>query len=167
MRQAAASIPSNHGFATQTSYIITLLPNYFENPGQLTMDGKRGDLLENFIVCEALKYRYNKGKGSNLSFFRDSYLNEVNLMLRYADRFDAIEVKSAKTYNPDFEKGLKALRFVIEPKTLFGVHSIIPILNKNIFFCVIMRKSKMCNKILYYNEKIIYTLCLVACTYSL
>ncbi len=125
----------------QTSYIITLLPPYFENntkrliktpklyftdtglacyllgietSQQLSRDKKRGDLFENFIVSEAMKLRYNKGKESNLFFFRDSHGNEVDLLLKYGDLFDAIEIKSAQTFNTDFEKGLKVLNKVFE-----------------------------------------------------
>ena len=120
----------------QASYVITILPPYFENitkrltktpklyfmdtglacyllgietPQQLSRDRKRGDLFENFIVSEALKHRYNEGKESNLFFYRDSNHNEVDLMLKYGSDFDAIEVKSAQTYNSDFEKGLKVV----------------------------------------------------------
>lgn len=125
----------------QTSYIITLLPPYFENttkrltktpklyftdtglacyllgietPQQLSRDRKRGDLFENFIVSEALKQRYNKGKESNLFFYRDSHQNEVDLLLKHGERFDAIEIKSAQTFNTDFEKGLKVMKKVFE-----------------------------------------------------
>jgi predicted AAA+ superfamily ATPase len=127
----------------QASYIIFLLPPYFENTGkrltktsklyftdtglacyllgietsqQLSRDKKRGDLFENFIVAEALKERYNKGKESNLSFYRDSHQNEVDLLLKYGDRFDAIEIKSAQTFHPEFEKGLKAIEKVFGPR---------------------------------------------------
>ena len=120
----------------QASYIITLLPPYFENstkrltktpklyftdtglacyllgietPQQLSRDRKRGNLFENFIVSEALKQRYNKGKESNLFFYRDSHQNEVDLLCKHGDRFDAIEIKSSQTYNVDFEKGLKVI----------------------------------------------------------
>ncbi|KAA6343209.1 hypothetical protein EZS27_009079 [termite gut metagenome] len=125
----------------QTSYIITLLPPYFENttkrltktpklyfmdtglacyllgietPQQLNRDKKRGDLFENFIVSEALKQRYNKGKESNLFFYRDSNQNEVDLLLKHGDRFDAIEIKSAQTYHTEFEKGLKVVEKTFE-----------------------------------------------------
>ncbi|KAA6352366.1 hypothetical protein EZS27_000316 [termite gut metagenome] len=125
----------------QTSYIIALLPPYFENttkrltktpklyfmdtgmacyllgietPQQLARDKKRGDLFENFIVSEALKQRYNKGKESNLFFYRDSNQNEVDLLLKHGDRFDAVEIKSAQTYNTEFEKGLKVVEKTFE-----------------------------------------------------
>ncbi|MDF9831123.1 ATP-binding protein [Parabacteroides sp. PF5-6] len=125
----------------QTSYVITILPPYFENttkrltktpklyfmdtglacyllgienPQQLSRDRKRGDLFENFIVVEALKQCYNKGKESNLFFYRDSNQNEVDLLLKRGNHFDAIEIKSAQTYNPEFEKGLKVINKVFE-----------------------------------------------------
>lgn len=120
----------------QASYVIMLLPPYFENTRkrltktpklyfcdtglacyllgieseqQLARDKMRGHLFENFIVNEALKSRYNRGEESNLFFFRDSNANEVDLLLKQGDRFTAIEIKSAQTYHPDFEKGFRAL----------------------------------------------------------
>lgn len=42
----------------------------------------RGALFENFIVMEALKRRYNRGKESNLYFYRDSNQNEIDLLLK-------------------------------------------------------------------------------------
>lgn len=93
----------------QASYIVFLLPPYFENtrkrltktpklyftdtglachllgiesPEQLARDKMRGALFENFIVTEALKRRYNQGKESNLYFYRDSNQNEVDLLLK-------------------------------------------------------------------------------------
>ena len=119
----------------QTSYLIMLLPPYFENigkrmtktpklyftdtglacylleiesPQQLDRDKMRGALFENFVVAEALKHRHNTGKSNNLYFFRDSHQNEVDLLLKYGNTFDAIEIKSAQTFHVDFEKGLKS-----------------------------------------------------------
>lgn len=120
----------------QASYIITLLPPYFENSRkrltkapkiyftdtglacyllsiesaeQLSRDKMRGALFENFIVMEALKRRYNAGKESNLYFYRDSNGNEVDLLIKNGSCFKAIEIKSSMTYNTDFEKALKKI----------------------------------------------------------
>lgn len=120
----------------QASYVITLLPPYFENTRkrltktpklyfcdtglacsllgiessqQLSRDRMRGHLFENFIICEALKHRYNQGKESNLFFYRDSNAIEVDLLIKTGDNFKAIEIKSSQTYHPDFEKSIKAL----------------------------------------------------------
>ena len=120
----------------QASYIVTLLPPYFENtskrltkmpklyfldtglacyllgiesPEQLSRDKMRGALFENFVVTEALKQRYNQGKESNLYFYRDSNQNEIDLLLKRNTRPYGIEIKSSMTYHKDFEKALKRI----------------------------------------------------------
>lgn len=120
----------------QASYIVTLLPPYFENtskrltkmpklyfldtglacyllgiesPEQLSRDKMRGALFENFVVTEALKQRYNQGKESDLYFYRDSNQNEIDLLLKRNTRLYGIEIKSSMTYHKDFEKALKRI----------------------------------------------------------
>lgn len=121
----------------QASYIITLLPPYYENTRkrltktpklyfcdtglacnllgietelQLARDKMRGHLFENFIITEAVKSRYNKGKESNLFFYRDSNGVEVDLLLRTGSDYTAIEIKSSKTYHPEFETSIRSLK---------------------------------------------------------
>lgn len=127
----------------QASYIVTLLPPYFENSHkrltktpklyftdtglacnllgiesaqQLARDKMRGALFENFIVMEALKSRYNRGKESNLYFYRDSNQNEIDLVMKDSLGLSGIEIKSSMTYHPDFEKALKRMgEWINEP----------------------------------------------------
>jgi len=96
-----------------------------ENAAQLNRDKMRGHLFENFIVLEFLKNRYNKGKESNLYFYRDSNQNEVDLVLRTGNNFDVTEIKSSMTYNSDFEKGINYFSGIFKDR----------VINKQIIYC--------------------------------
>lgn len=117
----------------QASYLITLLPPYYENipkrlvkspklyfndpglacylldietPQQLDRDKMRGAIFENMIVMEAIKHRYNMGLEGGVFFYRDSNQNEVDLLIKQEGELIAIEVKSSMTYSSSFEKAL-------------------------------------------------------------
>lgn len=119
-----------------TSYVIFLLPPYYENTrkrltkspklyfcdtglacsllgiestAQMARDKMRGHLFENFVVAEFLKRRLNSGKEPNICFYRDSNMNEVDLIVDNSTYIEAYEVKSAMTYHPDFERTLRKL----------------------------------------------------------
>jgi hypothetical protein len=77
-----------------------------ENEIQVSRDPLRGNLFENMVVIEALKYRYNLGMRSNLFFYRESNGNEVDLIAERGRDLLAVEIKSGATVNPDFFKGL-------------------------------------------------------------
>lgn len=127
----------------QASYIVTLLPPYYENSRkrltktpklyfydtglaayllniensqQLSHDRMRGHLFENMVVMEFMKSAYNEGRSGNLSFYRDSNGNEIDLLVAKGGSYTAIEIKSAQTYNSDFEKGLKSASPELESK---------------------------------------------------
>lgn len=120
----------------QASYLITLLPPYYENISkrlikspklyfndtglacylldiesakQLDRDKMRGALFENMIVMEIIKHRYNQGKTGGVFFYRDSNQNEVDILLKQEGEITALEIKSAMTYNSSFEKSLKQI----------------------------------------------------------
>lgn len=117
----------------QASYLITLLPPYYENipkrlvkspklyfndpglacylldiesPQQLDRDKMRGAIFENMIVMEAIKHRYNMRLEGRVFFYRDSNQNEVDLLIKQEGELTAIEVKSSMTYSSSFEKAL-------------------------------------------------------------
>ncbi|WP_419661477.1 AAA ATPase like protein [Desulfosarcina variabilis str. Montpellier] len=77
-----------------------------ENAKQLSRDPLRGSLFENLVIAEALKYRFNQGKRSNLYFYRDSRGNEVDLILTNEPDLFPIEIKAGMTITRDYFKGL-------------------------------------------------------------
>ena len=118
----------------QASYIVFLMPPYFENSRkrltkspkmyfcdtglaccllgiesaeQLAFNRMRGHLFENLIVMELLKRRFNEGKESDLYFYRDSNQNEIDILQGNAYAMKALEIKSSMTYNPTFAKALQ------------------------------------------------------------
>lgn len=120
----------------QASYLVTLLPPYYENitkrvvktpklyfndpglacylldiesPKQLALDKMRGAVFENLMVMECIKHRFNQGKEGNVFFYRDSNGQEVDILVKEEGQLTAIEVKSSMTYQTDFAKTLKML----------------------------------------------------------
>ena len=120
----------------QASYVITMLPPYYENttkrliktpklyfcdtglacylldiesPQQLARDKMRGALFENLIVMEAIKSRLNVGKQPNAYFYRDSNQNEIDLILKRGEALTGIEIKSSMTYHKDFERTVRSM----------------------------------------------------------
>ena len=70
-------------------------------------DPLRGHLFENLVVLEFLKNRFEKAERSNLSYFRDSNHNEVDLIVPAGSDNWAVEIKSSQTIASDFFKGLE------------------------------------------------------------
>ena len=117
----------------ETSYIIFQLPPFFanirkrlvkspkiyfydvglasyligiENAEQVITHPLRGALFENMVVAETLKYRFNRGRQPNLSFFRDSRGLECDVLYETGRGIHAIEIKSGATVSSDYFKSL-------------------------------------------------------------
>ena len=80
-----------------------------ETVEQLTRDKMRGHLFENLIVMEALKGQFNRGRQNSLYFYRDSNMNEIDLLVCEGGMISGFEIKSAMTYHTDFSKQLKQM----------------------------------------------------------
>jgi predicted AAA+ superfamily ATPase len=76
-----------------------------ENPKQLISHSLRGNLFENFVVSELIKFRFNQGFTSNLYFYRDKR-HEVDLLYKIADKLMPIEIKSGQSISEDYFKNL-------------------------------------------------------------
>lgn len=125
----------------EASFIIFRLQPYFENFGkrlikspkifftdvglatyllgisetmQLQRDPLRGHLFENLVVLELLKARANQGLDPNLYYYRDVKKNEIDLLYKQGHNLYPIEIKSSKTFHPDFVKPLRFFQEVAE-----------------------------------------------------
>ncbi len=92
-------------FFTDTGLVCHLLA--IETPQQAARDALRGSLYENWIILEVLKTRLNRGLRPDLYFYRDSHGNEVDLIVREAGKLYPVEIKSARTFTPEFLKGIE------------------------------------------------------------
>ena len=90
------------------SYLIGI-----EHAGQLATHPLRGALFENAVIAEALKYRFNRGYRSNLSFFRDARGLECDLLYENGNGIGAIEIKSGATVASDDFNALNRIARVL------------------------------------------------------
>ena len=90
------------------SYLIGI-----EHADQIVTHPLRGALFENLVVAEALKHRFNQGRQSNLSFFRDSRGLECDLFYETGHGIGAIEIKSGATVASDYFSSLNRVAALI------------------------------------------------------
>ncbi|MBF8262817.1 MAG: hypothetical protein HW387_482 [Parachlamydiales bacterium] len=118
----------------EASFIVFRLPPYFENFGkrvikspklyfndvglatyllgiqnevQLSRDPLRGNLFENAILLELKKHQLNLGLDPSLFYYRDVQQNEIDLIYKKGHDLIPIEIKSSKTFHPEFTKKLQ------------------------------------------------------------
>lgn len=97
------------------SYLLGL-----ENSQQMERDPLRGSLVENLVILELIKKRFNQGQDHNLFFYQDSHHNEVDVIIKTHEGLIPVEIKAAQTYNNEFLKGLHSFKKVFSRKTLGG-----------------------------------------------
>ena len=66
----------------------------------------RGALFENLVINQFIKDAYNQGQNPDLTFWRDSQGNEIDLIQTVATEMTGYEIKSGQTMNSEFFKGL-------------------------------------------------------------
>ncbi len=84
---------------------------------QAARDPLRGNLYENLIILEIMKSLLNQGDRPDLFFYRDSYGNEVDLLVKRQGKLLPIEIKSSATFSKSFIKGIEAFRKVSDDCT--------------------------------------------------
>lgn len=76
-------------------------------PQQLETHPLRGCIFETFVIAELVKSQLNQGNPRSLYFWRDSNGNEVDVIVEQGGKLMPIEIKSGKTVNRDFFRGLE------------------------------------------------------------
>lgn len=92
---------------------------------QLEAHPLRGSMFENLVIAERLKTSLNRGERPQLTFWRDSNGNEVDLLIERGQKIMPVEIKSGKTVARQFFSGLEkwialAGELAIEPTLIYG-----------------------------------------------
>jgi predicted AAA+ superfamily ATPase len=91
-----------------------------ESPKQMNYDKLRGNIFENLVILEILKYYYNQGKDANIYFFRDSHNVEVDIILQVHNKLIPVEIKSSSTFNSSFLKNIKYFQKLAKERSPIG-----------------------------------------------
>ena len=73
----------------------------------LAMHFAKGSLFENLVINELTKNWLNQGKRPSFYFWSDQSSHEIDLIIDRGVSLNAIEIKSGRTIQPDFFKGLR------------------------------------------------------------
>ena len=84
-----------------------------EHARQVATHPLRGSLFENVVVAEAIKHRFNRGRQTNLSFFRDARGLECDLFYETGSGISAVEIKSGSTVSSDWFMSLNRVADLI------------------------------------------------------
>lgn len=70
-----------------------------EKPEQLETHFMIGNIFENYVISEMLKYYYNQAKEAPLYFWKDNKHKEIDILIERGEDCIPIEIKAAKNYN--------------------------------------------------------------------
>jgi predicted AAA+ superfamily ATPase len=76
------------------------------NKEDLELHFAKGNIFENLVISEMYKNSINQTTKSKMYFWRDKSQNDVDLIVENGLILNAIEIKSGKTINQNFFKGL-------------------------------------------------------------
>ncbi len=91
-----------------------------ENEVQISRDPLRGHLIENLIVLELVKWRFNHGLDPQLYYYRDLQKNEVDVIFKTGNQLIPIEIKSSKTFNSEFLNKLQFFQNLVKERAPQG-----------------------------------------------
>lgn len=80
------------------------------NNKDFEIKGYKGQIFENFVMSELVKFYYNNDLDDRLSFYRDKYKVEVDVFDdTYNAKFMCCEIKAGETYHENFKSNLLKL----------------------------------------------------------
>jgi len=121
----------------EASYIIRLLPPWFENFGKrlvkmpklyfydtgllcwllgvegaqtLNFHAMRGAIFENWVILETIKHRCNQGLRPDIYFWRDNHGVEIDLVFEQGGQLHPVEIKSGSTFQNEWLKNIRHLQ---------------------------------------------------------
>ncbi len=103
-----------------------------KNSEQLSLHPLKGQIFENWVIAEYMKYFFHQGKEAPLYFWRDQHGHEVDLVIDKGTHLDLIEIKSGQTFQKDFMKNIQWLNKLqnrTEGKCIYGGSNILNVQN--------------------------------------
>lgn len=73
---------------------------------QLKVHPLRGQIFENWVICEYIKMYTNKGEEHPLYFWRDQHGHEIDIVIDNGLDLSLVEIKSSKTFHKQFFKNI-------------------------------------------------------------
>ncbi len=149
--EAGISAPTARAWLTvlEASYLFVSITPYFRNIGKrlvktpkvycldtgllcwllginstdhLARHPLRGHIFETWVVSEAIKQKWNRGRRAQLHFWRDSTGLEIDLLEEESPTsFRAWEIKSGETFSSDWFKPIKKIAALDSHLTSAGV----------------------------------------------
>ncbi|MEK6733928.1 MAG: ATP-binding protein [Pseudomonadota bacterium] len=103
----------------------TGIASYFlgiKRPEDLLIHYMRGNLFENFVINELIKFQYSQGNEHNLFFWRNNHGNEVDIIIDQGTELIPIEIKSSQTINHSFYTGIKYWQSLSKTNTSYIIY---------------------------------------------
>ena len=83
------------------SYLLDI-----ETPRAVDTHFARGALVENLIISDLMKQRYNAARIPSLYFWRDNHGYEIDYIIEKGEQLYPVEIKAGRTINPDYFKNI-------------------------------------------------------------
>ena len=94
-------------YFTETGLVSYLLG--IRSAAEVATHPLMGNLFENLVVSEAMKWRCNRGTSEDMYFYRNSSGTlEVDLIIESGGKIHPVEIKAASTYSASMSKNLTA-----------------------------------------------------------